>query len=97
MKHAPTPIADNDRAAQLAQSHLATLDLIPTVTDFPCTIARADTLRRRVRWFASNGNAGMLGRNGMGPEIDMLAKSAASHGFEWRGRVVAAIPQKKER
>lgn len=70
-------------AQALAAQHIAALETVPLLTDFPFAVNEAAQLLPRVRWFANNGNAGMLGRNGLGPQIDQLVKSAGRHGFNW--------------
>lgn len=73
-------------AQALAAQHIAALETVPLLTDFPFCVNEAAQLLPRVRWFARNDNAGMLGRNGLGPQIEQLVKSAGRHGFNWSAR-----------
>jgi len=71
-------------AHALTNRLLAGLDLIPAITNDACTLSDAKRIARRVRWFAGNGNAGMLGANGMQPQVEALIRSANFHGFKPR-------------
>lgn len=58
----------------------AKLDAIELMTDDACTLNRVRTLRGRVAQRRKFGMAGMLGENGMMPEIDSLVTAARFYG-----------------
>ena len=85
--------ADGERmdAQALAAQHIAALETVPLLTDFPGIADEAEKLARRVRWYAGNDNCGMLGGNGIGPHVEAVVRSAHFHGFDWRERYGLAV------
>lgn len=80
-----------DDAAQLPLADLADLliEQLRTVydlTDMPTCTYEAGKLIARVRFLATlpDTGRGMLGRNGIGPQIENCVAAAARHGFDWR-------------
>ena len=71
-------------AQALAARLLAGLALIPSITNDQCSLFEAERLTRRVRWFAGNNDRGMLGPNGMQPQVETLIRLAHRHGFQSR-------------
>lgn len=77
---AQVPLAD------LADFLTAQLQTVYDLTDMPTCMAEAGDLIRKVRFYASLPETGrsMLGRNGIGPRIEMCIASARRTGFNWR-------------
>lgn len=78
-------------AQALAAQHIAALETVPLLTDFPGLADEAARLARRARWYAGNDNRGMLGRGGIAPHVEALVHSAQHHGFDWRERFAAPV------
>lgn len=75
-------------AQALAAQHIAALETVPLLTDFPFAVNEAARLAKRVRGLGNLPNAGpgLLGRNGIAPAVDACVRSAGFHGFNWRAR-----------
>lgn len=73
-------------AQALAAQHIAALETVPLLTDMSTLRCEAKQLLSKVRWYAGNRDRGMLGRNGIGPQIDMCLSAAARTDFDWRAR-----------
>lgn len=69
------------RAQLLASNHLAELERIPSLTDNDATLFNARNLAKRIGWLAANADAGMLGANGVAPQVASLVWAAKFHGF----------------
>lgn len=78
-------------AQALAAQHIAALETVPLLTDMSTIRCEAKQLMAKVSWYASNGDRGMLGRNGLGPQIEMCVSTAARTGFDWRERHGLAV------
>lgn len=89
MKHDAITAADAAQVplADLADFLIAQLRTVRAITDMPTSIREADRLIAKVRFYATLPDTGraMLGRNGIGPAIDMCVDRAARFGFDWRG------------
>ena len=86
MKHDAITADAGDTAQDRADRLLAGLALVPAITDFRGVTDEAEKLAKRVRWFAGNDNRGMLGPNGLQPQVESLIRSAHYNGFDWRER-----------
>ncbi len=71
-------------AQALAARLLAGLAMIPAITNCEAYRSDAESIARRVRWFAGNNDRGMLGPNGMQPQVEALIRLAHHHGFQQR-------------
>lgn len=69
------------RAELLASNHLTDLARIPSLTDNDATLFNARNLAKRIGWLAANADVGMLGTNGVAPQVASLVKAAQFHGF----------------
>jgi len=87
------------RFAALVSAARLKLEMVLVTTDFPHTVYDAKQLLAQVAGYECDaarpglfGEAslrtglGMLGRNGIGPQIDTLVRAAAFHGKPWRAK-----------